>query len=115
MNRMVFTMFRAVVVALSAACVLSTGSVGQQAPGPRRSPIDSTPIANVAGTYALSFTPANQEPLTDRVEIQRNEGLPIAIFTSAKLNGPLEADSLSIVNNHVFASILHGGYTFEFR
>jgi len=106
---------RAIVVALSATCVLSTGSAGQRAPSREGSQKDSTAIAAVEGTYALSFTPANQEPLTGRIEIQRKEGRPIAIFTSAKLNGPLEADSLAIVNDHVFASILHGGYTFEFR
>ena len=116
MKQAMLTQSRAIAAGIVALFTIASPCAAQQASGMAPPPARAGAAARgVQGLYSYAFTPSNGEPLIGQIDIQRKGTRDIAIFTSPKLNEPVEADSTSIVNGKVYTAVLGGAYTFEFQ
>ena len=90
-----------------AACLLALSTRARAQP-------PAAADSDVAGAYDFTFTPTNGEPIAGRLVVSRAGGGYRGVLTSAKLDAPLDTDSVRVRGGHVFASMFGGMYTFAF-
>jgi hypothetical protein len=70
--------------------------------------------ARFIGKYDFSFVPNNGEGITGQLEVSFKSGQYHGVFTSPKLQEPLDADSVHVAGSHFFTSGFGGSFTFAF-